>query len=310
MVGLVVAFVVAEAGEETQAEIEYLNEIRTHAAELSRSGSSLGQLFADLREVGRDEFTTVLGGLSSDLEAAEVFVAEEPPTEALVPVWSLYRQAITAWDKGVEDLETAVLRGADDPEDALAINMVADALAEIRAGDALFLDLKAEFERAEVPEPISPLLSVRLSPADGGLASLAVGYVNAARSSTNNLGLRPGLKVSTITTNPLWQLSVAGQAVVPATEEVVFSVVVTNSGNVASGIETLELSMTDGGGDPFRTNAEVPSLDPNGQTTVSFPAIAVVPDTLYEVSVGLVVVNPDADLTDNALTVQFTVNPA
>ena len=199
---------------------------------------------------------------------------------------------------------------ADNPNDATVVNEVADALAELRAGDALFLDLKVEFEREEVPDPVSPLVVVRLSPADGGLATLAVGYINAARSSTNNLGLRPGLSLAQITTDPEWQVNVTGQAVVPFTETMVFSVVVTNDGNVASGVEALELTLTDGTEQITRTNAEIPPLAPNGQTAVEFPPLAVDAETLYQVDVKLVVVNPDSDLTDNELSVQFTVNPS
>lgn len=307
--GLIVAVVVAEAGEETKTEIEYLDQMRDQASELSRSGASLGALFGGLREVGRDEFTTVLGGVEDDLFVAVAFVSESPPTDSLLPVWSLYRQAVQAWNRGVVDLEETILAAADDPEDATAVNQVADALAELRAGDALFQDMRVEFEREEVPDPISPLVTVRLSPADGGLASLAIGYVNAARSLSNNLGLRPGLAVSEITTEPLWQINVSDQVVVPATETIVFSVVVTNHGNVASGVETLELTLT-GGSEPITTNSEIAELSPSGQTTVIFAAIDVEPDTLYEVEVKVVVVNPDADLTDNSQRVQFTVNPA
>jgi hypothetical protein len=35
----------------------------------------------------------------------------------------------------------------------------------------------------------------------------------------------------------------------------------------------------------------------------------VVPDTLYEIEIELILANPDSDLTDNDLRVQFTVNP-
>lgn len=309
VVGVIAAVVVAEAGEETQTEIEYLDQIRDQATELSRSGASLQDVLSRLRDVGRDEFNTVFDGIRTDLDVAIAFVTTEPPVDSLIPVWSLYRQSVQAWDRGVTGLRTAILASADDPEDATVVNEVADALAEIRAGDSLYLDLRVEFERDEIPEPISPLVNVRLSPADGGMTSLAVGYVSAARSSTNNLGLRPGLSLSQIATDPIWQISISGQAVVPATDSIVFSVVVTNRGNVASGVETLELGLT-GGPEPIRTNSEIPALSPSGQTTVVFPAVAVEVDTLYEVSVALVVVDPDADLTDNSLSVQFTVNPS
>ncbi|MGH3650913.1 MAG: hypothetical protein ACRDU9_09420, partial [Acidimicrobiia bacterium] len=142
---------------------------------------------------------------------------------------------------------------------------------------------------------------------DSGLISLSESYVLAARLSTNRLGLRPGLVVSQVVTDPAWQVSVEGQPVVPATESIVVSTVITNSGNVASQPETVNMTFN-GGAEPVLAQAEVPPLQPDGQTTIAFPPVEVLPETLYEILVELILSNPDSDLTDNDLRVQFTVN--
>lgn len=306
-VALIFALVVTAAGEETRTELEYLDQMRAQATDLSRSGASISLVMPRLRDIGREEFTTVFEGVKTDLDVAQAFVADEPPTQSLIPVWALYRQAVQAWDDGVNSISTSVLQAADDPEDAMVINAIGDALADLRAGDNLFRDLKVEFERQEIPEPTSPLVDVQLAPADGGLLSLSASYVAAARSSTNGLGLRPGLKVSQVVSDPAWQISVDAQAVVPGTETVVFSAVVTNSGNVASTPETLEMKVT-GGVEPVLSQEEVPPLPPDSQITIVFEPVPLEPDTLYEVLIALVVAGLDSDLTDNELRVQFTVN--
>lgn len=303
---VIVAVVVSSAGEETRQELEYLEAIRVQAEELARSGTSIADVMTRVDEIDRDEFTTVFEGVGSDLDAALEFVGEEPPVDSLIPVWALYRQAVQAWDRGVAGLSTAILQAADDPDDITVTNATADALAELRAGDALYQDLQVEFEREEIPAPVSPLVTVRMSPTDMGLSSQAVSYVAAARRSTAGLGLRPGLRLSQVVSDPQWQMNVDNQAVVPATETVVVSAVITNAGNVASQLESVTMTL-EGGPDPVVAQAEVPPLQPDGQTTIAFPELEVVPDTLYEVRVELQLSNPDSDMTDNALRVQFTV---
>lgn len=307
---LVVAAVVSAAGEETRIELQYLDEIRTHASELGRSGSSIADVMARVDVVDREEFTTVFESALEDLDVALEFVADEPPTEALIPVWALYRQAVQTWSRGVDGLMSAILAAADNPDDLTVVNATGDALADLRAGDRIFMDLRAEFEREEIPEPVSPPVAVTLSPTDSGLHTQSATYVTAAQRSTSGLGLRPGLAVSQLVAQPGWQVDVDGQVVVPATESIVFSAIVTNAGNVASQPESLTIEVSGGGGDtePLVSVSEVPVLQPGAQTTIEFSPVEVVPETLYEVEVVLELSAPDSDTTDNQVRVQFTVN--
>jgi len=308
-VALVLAVVVTTAGQETRSELEYLDQIREQAMDLSRSGASIQEVMPRLREIGRDEFTTVFDAVEEDLDVALEFVAEEPPVESLIPIWALYRQSVEAWSRGVSGLGDSILFAADNPSDTVIANQVGDGLADLRAGDILYRDLQAEFEREEIPDPVSIPVDVVMSPAEGGIASLSQTYVAAARAATNQLGLRPSLKISQLVADPAWQINVEGQPVVPGTETITFSAVVTNAGNVASQPETLQMTLTDGEELLVIDEAEIPVLQPNGQTTITFEAMAVEPETLYEVTMALVLTGVDSDLTDNELRIQFTVNP-
>ena len=309
-VALIIAVVVTAAGEETRTELEYLDEIKAQATELSRSGAAIREMMPRLREIGRDEFTTIMDSVSNDVAVALSFVGSEPPVESLIPVWSLYRQAVEAWDSGVETLSTGILRAADQPDDATVANLIGDGLADLRAGDNLFDDLRSEVEREEVPDPVTPLTDVNLFTAEsGGLASLAGTYVAAARASTNNLGLLPGLMVSQILAEPDWDVNVEDEVVIPFTETVIFSVVVTNVGNVESQPGTLSLELV-GGEVPVRATAELPMLQPSGQTTLAFEPMEVAPDIAYQVTGELIVTGPDSDPADNRQSTTFTVNAA
>jgi hypothetical protein len=308
IVALIFALVVTAAGESTRTELTYLDEISSQSAELSRSGASLRDLMPRIREVDRDEFTTVFDNVETDLAVAQAFVAEEPPVESLIPVWALYRQAVRAWEDGVATLSVSLLHAADDPQDSSVVNIVGDGLADLRAGDNIFDDLRSDLEREEIPEPATPLVDVDLYPGEGGLNTLAASYVAAARASTNGLGLRPGLRVSQVVSDPAWQLNVEAQAVIPATEQVTFSAVITNVGNVESTPETLDMLITGEDREPLRVQAEVPILAPDGQATVSFDPVAIAPDLLHQVVMELVINGIDTDLTDNRIAIQFTVN--
>lgn len=308
----ITAVAVTAAGEETRTELDYLDEMRAQATALSRSGESIGEVMPRLRQIGREEFSTVFDAAAADLDVALAFAADEPPTDSLIPVWTLYRQTIRAWEAGVDGLAEWILAAADDPDNSTVVNGVGDALAELRAGDNLYLDLKSQFEAEEVPEPVAPLVTVVMSPSGGGLLSQSASYVAAARSATNGLGLRPGLRVSQLVAEPTFQINVDGQAVIPATDTVTFSAVITNTGNVRSEPETLNATLV--GVDevaseipPF-AQVEVPPLAPGGQTTIEFPPVDLEPEILYEVRVVLELANPDSDLTDNEVRIQFTVN--
>lgn len=306
---VILAVVVTAAGQETRAEIEYLEDMRLQATELARDGSTMTDVMAGLRQMGREEFTIGFDLVSEDLEASRAFIADMPPTESLVPVRALFRQAIEAWHAGVTNLREAILLSADHPGEATSVNAVADALAELRAGDLVYAELQREFEEQDVPDPLTPLPNVVLSPAEGGLASLAISYVHAAEASTNGLGLRPGLAVSQIVPDPVWQINVDGEAVIPTTAEVTFSVVITNKGNVASTAATVTLELV-GGESPVLDQMEVPALAPDGQTTVAFDPVPVIPDLGYSVIVRVEITefDLDSDLDDNLLRVEFVVN--
>jgi hypothetical protein len=142
-------------------------------------------------------------------------------------------------------------------------------------------------------------------PAEGSLVSLSVSYIDSARSPNSGLALRPGLAVSMVVSDPEW-VNPSDQVVVPTTDSIVFSVVVTNVGNVASRAEPLVLTLT-GGSEQIREQAEVAPLQPNQQVTIVFDPLEVEPGGVYEVAAVLVITGADSNSDDNQIRVQFGV---
>lgn len=307
---IVVAVVVSAAGDETRTELDYLGQLQEQATEIARGGDALRDVVSRLQRIDRTEFTTVIDGIDEDLDAGLALVEEEPPLRSLVPVRVLYAQALEAWDRGVSGFAAAVLEAADEPESVAVVDNMAESLAELRAGDASYVGMVEAMDRGDVPSTLSPLPEIMMMPVEGGsLINLSAAYIDSARSENSELALRPGLKVSMITSDPEWQVNSEGQAVLPATETVSFSVVVSNVGNVASEPETLVFELL-GGPEPetVRFDEEIIALNPNRQVTVLIEDVVVEPGQLYRARAVLAATGNDASFEDNEIIVEFTVN--
>lgn len=302
-----VAVAVSGAGRDTRADLEYLDAIQEQAVALSTRGDALRDVISRLARIDRTELVTLVDGIRAEIAVALELVAVEPPSSTLFAVNALYRQALEAWDAGIGGYASGLLAAADDPSSTVVVDNIANALAEMRTGDRLYVDLVEEMDRQDVPDAMALMPAVVLMPANGELFSLSQAYVEAARSTNSGLALRPGLAVSQVVTVPEWEVDPNEQAVMPATETVTFNVVVSNDGNVMSTVTRLTLVLA-GGPEPVTLEEEVRSLQPGALTTVAFPDFAVEPGGEYEVTATLVGVESDIDPTDNEIAVIFTVN--
>ena len=301
------AVVVSAAGDDTRAEFDYLDELQAQSVELAKAGDALRDVVSRLQRIERTEFVTVIDGISADIDLGLTFVEQDAPTEQFAGVRALYRQALLAWDSGVTGFGESVLLAADEPENLLVVDFMAESLAELRAGDGIYVDLVAEMGRDDLPQPPSPMADVMLLPTEGSLVSLSVSYIDSARSSNSGLALRPGLAVSQLLADPVWQVDPTDQAVLPATDSVVFSVVITNAGNVISAEDNLVVTLT-GGPEQVRTQVVVDPLEPDQQVTVIIEPMPVQTGGVYEVVAALAISENDSNFDDNSISVEFTVN--
>ena len=307
MVGaIILGIAVTASGAQTRSQIDYLTRLGESASDLADGPVALSGLTTRLSTISRVEFTTAMDRLAADLETATAILDEEPPTAAVLPVRALYRQAVSAWQEGVAGLSEGLLHGADNPNDNAAVDRVVSALGMLRVGDEVWARLLADMERDDMPTPLVPLPEIVMSPATGPLLPVALVYLEGARADTNTLGLRPGIRVSSLVADPEWQVDANDQAVIPITDQVTFSVVVTNVGNIDTERETLVLTLV-GGAEPIQMELPVEPLAPDRQVTLEFDPVSVAPGEVYEVTARITVTSADTDLTDNEIVVQFRI---
>ena len=305
--GLVVlGIVITAAGAETRAQIDYLDRLSERASLLADGPVALTGVISRLATISRVEFTTAMDGLIEDLDAAAEVLAEEPPNRAVLPVRALYRQAVNAWREGVSGVSVALLQAADNPNDPAPVDQLVVALSMLQVGDEVWAELLLDVETDDVPDPLRPFPEIAMTPTGGAALDVALGYIGAARAETNTLGLRPGIKVSSLLSDPEWHVDAQDQVVVPVTDQVVFSVVVTNVGNITTEAEPLLLTVG-GRPEPVQLQLPVEPLAPERQVTLTFDPVTVEPGGVYEVVAEITVDTPDLDLTDNRIAVQFHV---
>lgn len=307
VVVVVLALSLSGAGSDTREEIEYLAQITEQSEQLALGGDALRDVVSRLSRIDRPELVTVIDGLRADIEAGLELAAIEPPAVELFAVGAIYRAALQQWSEGVAAFGSGVLAAADNPTDSTPTDIIANALVALRNGDQLFEDLIAELDRLDVPDPIQSLRAVALSPAPGEALALSTAYTEVARSESNSIALRPGIAVSSIVAVPDWQLNPDNLVIMPATDSALFSVVVSNVGNVMSSEEVLTLTLT-GVSDPVVMTATVSPLQPGAQTTLEFEAISVSAGDLYEISAVISVADIDSSFEDNEIHVTFQVN--
>ncbi len=246
--------------------------------------------------------------IRADLDEAMELVDSQPPSNSLVAVNALFRETVEAWTVGLSGFTSGILAAADDPNSTVVVDNIANALIELRAGDRLYSDLVEELQREDVPAPVGPMPEVFMVPADGEILSLSQAYVGAARSVTSGIGLRPGLKISSIVSDPLWRVNPSAQAQMPATDTATFSVLITNVGNVASESEPVQFTLSGDTPDPIVIEETLPPLEPGKQTALIFTDLEVQSGGVYEVEASLTDAILDTNPDDNSLTVVFMVN--
>lgn len=306
-----VGVLVATAGGDARSTIGYLEDVQVSAMQVSRAGSTLSSLVADLSRVDRSEFQSVVSGATEALDEAAEVAEREVPDRELLGAMALYRLAVDSWRQGIRGFSDAILQAADDPSDDGVIDQLASAVVSVRAGDDIYGALLEEFAREDVPAPVAEMPEVRLLPVDTPITVLAPAWVSAAQSDASGLPMRPSVRIEQVSTNPEWVQSSDGTVVVPAVAETIdVTVVIGNGGNTATEQAVVDLTFTGPDGEAVELEDSVDPIEPGNSTSVAFRGLSVTPGAFYELMVELDPQGPDAHREDNRHSTGFLVNEA
>lgn len=308
---IAVVVLVVTAGSDARSTIGYLERVQDGSRSLSRAGSTLNDLVADLSRVDRAEFASVVNGVSQALAELGSVAAEDAPTPELVGAITLLRLAVDSWQEGIDGFSAAILAAADDSTDDGVIDDLASSVVLVRAGDRIYDALLDEFAREDVPNPVAEMPEVRLLPVDTPITVLAPAWVSAVRSEASGLPMRASVRIEQVTTDPAWVTSAEGDLVVPSTGDAIdLMVVIGNSGNTDTERGTLHLAFVGEGQEPSERSQPVPVIDAGASTSIVFSDLPVVPGSFYTADLMLVPGGADVFTEDNSFSTGFVVNEA
>lgn len=308
---VVVVVMVATAGDDARSTISYMEDVQSTATGISRAGSTLRDLVADLSRVDRAEFQSVVDGVVIALDEASEVASSEIPASEVVGAMTLYRLAVESWQQGIDGFEETILRAADDTTDQNVIDDLASAVVLVRAGDRIYEALLEELAREDVPSPVAEMPQVRLLPVDTPITVLAPAWVSAARSEVSGLPIRPSVRIEQVSTDPAWVTSADGSTVVPAVSDTIeVMVVVGNSGNTATSLGSLALRLVGDDSEPIERTQSVPVVEAAASTSIVFSDLAVTPGAFYQLELELDPGGSDTFADDNRYSTGFTVNEA
>lgn len=288
----------------------YAEDLREQAAGIARTAPVFQDVLSRVGDVDRIELVTVVDEVEAAIEDARGFLGstdDAPPEAAAATV--LLGLAVELWQRGVVDLETALLAAADrDGPAPLAQDLAVNALLDLRAGDRLYAESVRQLEAADVTPPVLPMPEVQFLPTGYPLVAGASTLVGTAAADGSLLELDAELRITNFTTDPPWVVDTEGSVTIEFTELIEFKVVVSNDGNTRSEASQVTLEIVGGDGSSQSFSQGVEALEPGASTTVSFVEVPVSPSVAYQVAARLPLVQGESETDDNARTQRFTIN--
>lgn len=303
---ILAALVLARINAQSSAAVTYLDGMRRSAEDLVTAASTFSGLDQNVVDLDRMEFETATNAVLEALADASAAVVDPPQRSSLIGAASLMRLAFSTWESGVATFREGVLGLADESEGGE--EQIYAGLQLVLAGDEIYGEVLKELDRADVPDPITSMPTLAFqSPTRSSVAAARL-FASAASADNSLFVLRADLAVSQVSSQPVWVTDPDGDLVISAVETLVIDVVVANLGNTAAPAQNLFLNLAPVDGEQLDQTAQVPPLDAGGQTTVSFPALAVSPGLSYNLSVALQLTGPDGNADNDGLALSFFVN--
>lgn len=289
---------------ERRQTVEYL----ALADEVSRGEAAIAEslrgMFSGLGGLDRSQILDLVERMRADSAALQVRVAGAAVTPAAAALHGFLGVATTSWRDGLAALDDTVVEAMDAEHDIDTTELIRDAAVALAVGDAAyarFLDsvptLEGDFDPPSFPE-----------------VAFVSGVDTAIQLLIDRLVIAPDLEerrdvAVTVNTSPEPTGLVGSALVMPFSDLLDVTAVVSNQGNVDAEEVVVELSLRGETVEPFSEQRIIPSLTPGGAETVEVLSIPLQPETLYTLTISASIPNDDAP-DDNVWEVVFATNPA
>lgn len=289
---------------ERRQTVEYL----ALADEVSRAEAAIAEslqgLFSGLGGLDRSHILDLVERLRAESEALRRQVASAEVTTAAATLHGFLGVATTSWRDGLAALDLTVVEAMDAADDIDTTELIRDAAVALAVGDAAyarFLDsvptLDGDFDPPSFPE-----------------VAFVSGVDTDIQLLIDRLVIAPDLEerhdvAVTVNTSPEPTGSVGSALVMPFSDLLDITAVVSNQGNVDAEEVVVAVSLSGEEVEPFAEQRIIPLLTPGGAETVDVLSIPLQPETLYTLTISASI--PDDDATDdNVWEVVFATNPA
>lgn len=283
---------------------EQATELQASAAErIDRVFAEVGPLLT------RQEVVTLLSEAVDATTEAETLLDVDVPARA-ARSFGYISAASADWKQGVEDAQRVILGLMDGDLGEDGPSAIRDVIALLRAGDTSYALFTSEIEAVEVGSAMAEFPAIAFIDPDPG---------DPVRFDEQQFALRIALAYNL---SPRHDIGVVGMTlpepvgvrggipIVPASEALGVTAVISNHGNEPQGSFTVMLSVLDvDTGETHTDSATVASLDAGASTTVDFSSIPVEPGGLYQ-AVLTISIDDDGNTDNNTWDMTFIWNEA
>lgn len=309
----VTALLVNGQRTETRRLTAFFDGSRTLALEADQAAEGFSRLIStELRTVRRDDFVVLMDRLASQmfLQAAGLDEMEAPDSAAAVR--EMLDLAFDSWQTGLAEFQIAIIEVADQPTSTAPVERLGGAVVQLRVGDLIYAGFleRAAMMIEDLDVTISEFPAISFISHQRALMN-AEGLARAIRSSTE-MGIRRDVAILQVVFEPLPTGGVGeeGEIILPAVDQLRFSAVIGNRGNIAQKGLTVSVSLRDVSGQALSTqDSGLLDLAPGEIGTVTFDVEAVEPSAEYLLAFNLTVVEDDLDIEDNVWESEIRINP-
>ena len=311
----VIAVVLIAAGSlrsDTRALVAYLEEARTVALEHSDQAVEFkDRVISGLQTLDRDRLNTLMSQMTELASSVSTRLASMVVAPDAARADAAMFLAVTSWETGLTNFETALLNVVDDPDSAVAIGSLADVLVDLEVGDRAYARFVEEAEalRSEADVELGEYPDV-------GYLSVALSSLTYAErlagvaSRSGGLALSRDLEIATVRLEPAETGGITdGAPILPNTDTLVIQVVVVNQGNRDEEAVTVSISLEDSQGAVLEERSEdLAQLEAGASLTIEFADLTVPAGEKLVAILSITMVDGELDTDNNRREVPFFVN--